>query len=95
MRETKYIRDWYYLFWKNFVSKRGNQGTFFHLIFNKARKDAILTKNDDVIDLKFWNKFLPNANEPKQSTIYDSGGHSASVDMLLANVFRKRNFHHF
>ena len=54
-------------------------------------KDAILTKNDDVIDLKFWNKFSSNANKPKQSTNYDSGNHSVSVDCHL-RVFSKNIF---
>ena len=46
----------------------------------------------DVIDLKFRNKSLPNANKPKQSTNYDSEGHFVSVDMSLASVFRKKFF---
>ena len=58
-------------------------------MFNKVCKDAILTKND-VIDLKYRNKSLPNANKPKQSTNYNSGGHSASADMSLAFVFPQK-----
>ena len=61
----------------------------FDLILSKACKDAILPKNDDVIDLNFVNKSLPDAKKSTQSTNYDSGGHFASVDMSLASVFQK------
>ena len=70
----------------------GNQVIMFHSKLNKSLKDAILTENDDVINLKFWNKFLRNANKPKQSTNYNLGGHSASLDMSLASVSAKKIF---
>ena len=35
--------------------QKGNLVTTSHLVLNKACKDAILTKNDDVIYLKFWS----------------------------------------
>ena len=54
----KDVHDWCYLYWYDFVQIRGNQVTMFHLILNKVSKYAILTKNDDVIDLKFWNQVL-------------------------------------
>ena len=77
------------------METRSNQVTFFHLILNTACKEVILCKNDDVIDLKFRNKILPNANKSKQSINYDSGDHSASVDMPHASVFQKYTFTFF
>ena len=71
------------------------EATIFHSIPNKACKDANMILNDDVIDFKFWNKFLPNANKSQRSTDYDSRGHCASVDMSLASVFQKQIFPFF
>ena len=49
----------------NFQTK-SNQRAIFHLILNKACEDAILIKNDDVIDLNLEINFYLMLNQKNQ-----------------------------